>query len=158
MAASKLELPQRSALIHVVSREYAGNVIQGRYTVTRYHAFSIRVRRPARGSTLGEQACGACGQPQVLKVSSRGRQKAVQAILAAISLAGLAGFLATVIYFINAPVRDESIPSSLEGPPGWLLFLGTIGAPLVAIFAASFVLTYDGVRIKGLPRRTHYIS
>ena len=41
---------------------------------------------------------------------------------------------------------------------GWLLFLGTIGAPLVVIFAVSFALTYDGVRIKGLPRRGHHIS
>ncbi|MFI5915733.1 hypothetical protein [Dactylosporangium sp. NPDC051541] len=63
-----------------------------------------------------------------------------------------------MVYFINAPVRDESVPSSLQGPPGWLLLLGTIGAPLVLIAAFSFFVTYDGVRIRGLPRRRHAVT
>nr|BFE58579.1 hypothetical protein GCM10020063_031050 [Dactylosporangium thailandense] len=158
MSGQKPGFPQRSALMHVVDREYGGNLVQGRYKLTRFHAFPIKVRRPPRGSIVGEQKCGACGEKLPLAVASVGRRMLVRAAAAGIAVAALAAFIATVVYFVNAPVRDESVPSSLEGPPGWLLFLGTIGAPLVLIVAWSFFVTYDGVRIKGRSRRQHVVS
>lgn len=132
--------PQKTALVHRTgSQQKVG------YRIDRFQVWPIRVERPDRGSVTATQVCGTCRKELQFSVTSLRKRTTLKWISAAVAVIALAGFLATVVYFVNAP--DSDVQTSR--PPDWLLLLGIPFAPIVALSAFTIARISDGVRLKG---------
>jgi len=134
-------IPEHSRLAHRSGAERRGNI-----TLTQYETWPIMIDRPERGSVTARLACGTCRHSVQITVSSARRRLVGKLAYLALGLAGLIGFIVTVRYFLTAPVNEEVAGVLPDAPPTWLLLLGTVGAPLAAIWGFVLVRHQEGVR------------
>jgi len=134
-------IPENSRLAHRTGAERRGNI-----TITQYETWPIMIDRPERGAVTARLACGTCAHPVEVTVSSARRRLVRKLAYLALGVAGLIGFIATVHHFLTAPVNEEVDGVLPDAPPTWLLLLGTVGAPLAAIWGFVFAHYEEGVR------------